>query len=112
MLREFYLYFVVVLHDHNKLVTNHLANIASVMRVGFHSQLIDAVQLSLSKTKNVNMLNDLKWQLCSICAKECIALQWKETLAERFETDKDNLFEGFVIRLSVSNINNINNFFF
>nr|CAD2130005.1 unnamed protein product [Meloidogyne enterolobii] len=76
------------------------ANIASVMRVGFHSQLIDAVQLSLSKAKNVNMLNDLKWQLCSICAKESIALQWKETLAERFETDKDNFFEGFVIRLS------------
>uniref|UniRef100_A0A914L5I3 Rap-GAP domain-containing protein n=1 Tax=Meloidogyne incognita TaxID=6306 RepID=A0A914L5I3_MELIC len=76
------------------------ANIASVMRVGFHSQLIDAVQLSLSKAKNVNMLNDLKWQLCSICAKECIALQWKETLAERFENDKDNFFEGFAIRLS------------
>ncbi|CAK5049731.1 unnamed protein product [Meloidogyne enterolobii] len=71
------------------------ANIASVMRVGFHSQLIDAVQLSLSKAKNLNMLNDLKWQLCSICAKESIALQWKETLAERFETDKDNFFEGF-----------------
>jgi len=105
MLHGFCLYFVVFLQDFNKLITNyHLANIASVMRVGFHSQLIDAVQLSLSKTKNVNMLNDLKWQLCSICAKECIALQWKETLAERFENDKDNFFEGFAIRLSVSDI--------
>jgi len=104
MLHECYLCFVVFLQDYNKLIKNYLANIASVMRVGFHSQLIDAVQLSLSKAKNVNMLNDLKWQLCSICAKECIALQWKETLAERFENDKDNFFEGFAIRLSVSDI--------
>ncbi|KAL7071848.1 hypothetical protein ACQ4LE_008404 [Meloidogyne hapla] len=76
------------------------ANVAPVTRVGFHSQFVDAIQLSLSKTKNVNLLNDLKWQLCTICANECIALQWRETLAERFRTDKDNFFEGFVIRLS------------
>ena len=50
------------------------------------------------------MLNDLKWQLCTICARECIALQWRETLAERFRADKDSFFEGFVIRLSVRNI--------
>lgn len=75
------------------------ANLGLVVRLGFHSQLIESLLLAQSKVKNVNALNDLKWQLCAICSREPITTNCKG-LWERFASAKDHFFEGFAIRLS------------
>jgi hypothetical protein len=55
--------------------------------------------LKILQVKNVNALNDLKWQLCAICSREPITTNCKG-LWERFASAKDHFFEGFAIRLS------------
>ena len=51
------------------------------------------------QVKGANALNDLKWQLCAISARESMLPSWRR-LSDKFHTARDEFFESFAVRLS------------